>query len=146
MNFLHGLCKDPIKSIMTNHCKTINGYIKGLTKLYIHVHVLIDIFMFTAANARWHFETKRRIQVHVLMKIAGGVQYMICDGTNSEHIVLAQSQYASPNYNIHSSKCWDFHLAFTYPWYSRPKCSNNQSFSLSRQYCEFSVIAIGEIK
>lgn len=146
MNFLHGLCKDPIKSSMTNHCKTINGYIKGLTKLYIHVHVLIDIFMFTAANARWHFETKLRIQVHVLMKIAGGVQYMICDGTISEHIVLAQSQYAGPIYNIHSSKCWDFHLAFTYPWYSRPKCSNNQSFSLSRQYCEFSVIAIGEIK
>lgn len=71
--------------------------IKGLTKLYIHVHVLIDIFMFTAANARWHFKTKLRIQV--LMKIAGGVQYMIWDGTNSEHIVLAQSQYASPNYN-----------------------------------------------
>lgn len=98
--------------------------VNGLTKLYIHV--LINIFMFTAANARWHFETKLRIQV--LMKIAGGVQYMICDGTISEHIVLAQSQYASPNYNIHSSKCWDFHLAFTYPWYSRPKCSNNQSF------------------
>lgn len=39
---------------------------------------------------------------HVFMKIAGGVQYMICDRTNSVpiHFVLAHSQSASPNYNI----------------------------------------------
>lgn len=98
--------------------------IKGLTKLYIHVHVLIDIFMFTAANARWHFETKLRIH-----SLWCPIHDLWWDKLRTyRYIVLAQSQYAGLNYNIHSSKCWDFHLAFTYPWYSRPKCSNNQSF------------------
>lgn len=116
--------------------------VNGLKKLYIHV--LIDIFMYTAANARWHFETKLRIQVHVLMKIAGGVQYMICDGTNSEHIVLAQSQYAGPNY-IQANVGTSISLSHIHGIQDQ-NVQTIKVFLFARQYCEFSVIAIGEIK